>query len=164
MKAQMSDVGQRTRRRIALRLLPFVFAGWHSDKAGERRWHTAVPLACAGIAYLLLLATRHHFPLAMALFVLGGGFLFSCYPVFWSMPTMILSESAAAASFGLINSLGQLGGLVGPYTIGYLNDRTGNLAAALVFIGMCYLLAAGVVPLVKIRNPLTVQESFRTEP
>jgi hypothetical protein len=34
--------------------------GWHSDKAGERRWHAAIPLACAGIAYLLLLATSRH--------------------------------------------------------------------------------------------------------
>ena len=65
--------------------------------------------------------------------------LFLGHPVFWSMPTMILSESAAAACFGLINAIGQLGGLVGPYAVGYLTDRTGSLAAAFVFIGVCYL-------------------------
>ena len=129
---------------------------WHTDKTGERRWHAAIPLACAGVAYLLLPGTGHQFPFAMALFIVGGGFLYSCYPTLWSMPTLVLSESAAAASFALINSVGQLGGLVGPYAVGYLNDRTGSMMAAFVFIGMCFLLAASVVPLIHIRNPATV--------
>ena len=72
------------------------------------------------------------------------------------MPTLVLSESAAAASFALINSVGQLGGLVGPYAVGSLNDRTGSMMAAFVFIGVCCLLAAGVIPLIQIRNPITV--------
>jgi len=130
--------------------------GWHTDRTGERRWHTAIPLVCASAAYLLLLATGHNFPMAMVLFILGGGFLYSCYPTFWSMPTLILSETAAAASFGLINSVGQLGGLVGPYAVGYLNDHTGSMIAAFVFIGLCYLLAGSVVPLLIIRIPISV--------
>ena len=124
--------------------------GWHSDRTGERRWHTAIPLACAGCAYLLMPLSAGNFPLAMALFVAGGGLMLSYYPVFWSMPTMILSESAAAASFGFINSIGHIGGFVGPTVVGYLNDRTGTLAAAFVFIGACYLLAGCIVPLLKI--------------
>lgn len=110
--------------------------GWHSDRTGERRWHAAIPLGCAGVTYLLLPATGHHFPLAMALFIVGGGLLYSCYPTLWSMPTLVLSESAAAASFALINSVGQLGGLVGPYAVGSLNDRTGSMIAAFAFIGV----------------------------
>jgi nitrate/nitrite transporter NarK len=69
----------------------------------------------------------------MALFVEGGGIMFACYPVFWSMPTMVLSEMAAAACFGFINAIGHTGGFVGPYVVGYLNDRTGNLVDA--FLG-----------------------------
>ena len=128
--------------------------GWHSDKTGERCWHTAIPLACAGAAYVLVPSTSHNFPLAMALLIFGGGLMFSYYPVFWSMPTMVLSESAAAACFGLINSIGHMGGFVGPYAVGYLNDRTGSLAAAFVLIGTCYLLAASIVAMVKIRSPI----------
>ena len=66
------------------------------------------------------------------------------------MATLILSESAAAASFGFINSIGHIGGFVGPTVVGYLNDRTGTLAAAFVFIGACYVLAGCIVPLLKI--------------
>lgn len=130
---------------------------WHSDRTGERRWHTAVPLLCAGIAYALLSTASSSFPLVMVLLVLGGGIMFAYYPVFWSMPTAVLSETAAAACFGLINAMGHTGGFVGPYAVGYLNDRTGSLLAAFVFIGASYLLAGGIVQVVKIQSPAPVE-------
>ena len=130
--------------------------GWHSDKTSERRWHAAVPLACGGAAYVLISSNTQNFPLAMALLVLGGGLGSSYLPVFWTIPTLVLSETAAAASFGLINSIGQTGGIFGPYFVGYLNDRTGSLAKAFVFIGACYLLAATIISLVNIRSSAAV--------
>jgi ACS family tartrate transporter-like MFS transporter len=134
-----------------LGIATMLFNGWHSDKTRERRWHTSIPLLCAGMAYALLPATSSNFPLAMALFILGGGIMLAYYPVFWSMPTMILTESAAAACFGFINAIGHTGGFVGPYVVGYLNDRTGSLIAAFVFIAACYLLAGAIIPLVKLQ-------------
>jgi len=128
--------------------------GWHADKTGERRWHSAIPIACAAVAYLLLPWVHGQFIVMMVLFTVGGGCLYSCYPTFWSMPTLVLSESAAAASFGLINSIGQLGGLFGPYAVGYLNDRTGSVGAAIIFIGTCYLVAGSVVPLINVKSPI----------
>jgi MFS transporter, ACS family, tartrate transporter len=128
--------------------------GWHSDRTGERRWHTAIPLVCAGVAYALLPAASSNFPLAMLLLILGGGIMFSYYPVFWSMPTAVLSETAAAASFGLINAVGHTGGFVGPYAVGYLNDRTGSMVGAFLFIGACYLLAGSIIPLVALQSPV----------
>jgi ACS family tartrate transporter-like MFS transporter len=112
--------------------------GWHSDKRAERRWHTAMPLLAAGTMYGLLIPARHDFPLAISFLLVGSGFFYAFLPVFWSMPTMILSESAAAATFGLINSLGQLGGLAGPAVIGFLNDRTHSLTASFGFIALVY--------------------------
>jgi ACS family tartrate transporter-like MFS transporter len=53
---------------------------------------------------------------------MGSGFLYAYYPVFWAIPTMMLSEAAAAATFGLINFIGQLGGFAGNYAIGLLNE------------------------------------------
>jgi MFS transporter, ACS family, tartrate transporter len=131
-----------------------VVNAWHSDKTGERKWHAVLPLLGAGISFLLVLRFGGHFAIAMAFFTLGVT-MFYCYqPVIWTMPTMILCESAAAASFGLINSLGQLGGLAGPYAVGYLNEKTGGLQAAFVFIGVTYLLSALVLSFVKIQSPV----------
>src|SRR5260221_14633798 len=52
-------------------LFGLIFNGWHSDKTGERRWHTAVPLACVGTAYLLLMRTGAAFRISIALFAFG---------------------------------------------------------------------------------------------
>ena len=144
-------------------ILAMLLNGWHSDKTGERRRHTAIPLICAGIAYIILLFASRDFGLAMSLLVAGGGIMFAYYPVFWSMPTLVLSESVAAACFGLINSIGQSGGFVGPYLVGYLNDRTGNLLSALAFIGTCYLIAGSIVSLVRIQTPKLASSSIVTQ-
>ena len=128
--------------------------GWHADKTAERRWHAAVPLIVAGVMYALLIPARHDVALAIFCLLAGSGFFYAFYPVFWAIPTMLLSESAAAATFGLINSIGQLGGLAGPYIIGILNDRTHTLTASFGVIALAYL-AAGVAILgLGIRDPL----------
>ena len=57
----------------------------------------------------------------------------------------------AAEQDRFINWLGHTGGFVGPYVVGYLNDRTGSLIAAFVFIAACYLLAGAIIPLVKLQ-------------
>jgi len=124
--------------------------GWHSDKSGERRWHTAVPLLFAGVIYSLV-AFTHSFPVAVALLIAGGCF-YAYYPAFWPMPAAFLSESAAAACFGLINSIALIGGFIGPSAVGYLNDWTKGMSAAFLFIGASYLLAGGVVPAIRIRT------------
>ncbi len=66
------------------------------------------------------------------------------YPVFWAIPTMLLSESAAAATFGLINSAGQLGGLCG-LLIGFLNQKTHALTASFALIALVYFAACGLI-------------------
>ena len=116
--------------------------------------HTAIPLLLAGAMYALLVPARHNFALAISFLLLGSGFYYAFLPVFWSMPTMILSESAAAAAVGLINSLAQLGGLAGPYVIGFLNDRTHSLTASFAFIALVYVVAASLILSLRIRDPL----------
>ena len=132
--------------------------GWHSDKSAERRLHTAIPLLVAGSMYALLIPARHNFALAILLLLLGSGFFYAFLPVFWSMPTMILCESAAAAAVGLINSVAQLGGLAGPYVIGVLNDRTHSLTASFGFIALVYVAAASLLLSLKIRDPLQASQ------
>jgi sugar phosphate permease len=127
--------------------------GWHSDKTGERRWHAAIPLVAAGLMYGLLMLSQRHVPLGISFLLLGSGFLYAFYPVFWAMPTMILSESAAAATFGLITSVSQLGGFAGPYLIGFLNDRTHALTAGFGFIALAYVAAGNLVLTLRIHDP-----------
>jgi ACS family tartrate transporter-like MFS transporter len=130
--------------------------GWHSDRTAERHWHSSVPLFAAGLMFGLLTAFRQEVPLAIACLLVGSGFLYAYYPAFWAIPTMMLSEAAAAATFGLINSLGQLGGFAGNYAIGFLNDRTHSLSASFAFIALVYIAAGGLILSLRVRNPIAV--------
>src|SRR5215831_4125820 len=137
--------------------------GWHSDKSAERRLHTALPLLVAGLAYGLLIPACHDFPLAIAFLLLGSGLYYACLPVFWGMPTMILSGSAAAAAIGLINSIAQLGGFAGPYVIGFLNDRTHSLTASFGFIALAYVAGASLILSLRIRDPLQTSQDWKSD-
>jgi ACS family tartrate transporter-like MFS transporter len=132
---------------------------WHSDKTGEQRFHAAMPLLIAASMYGALIAAGHNTGLAISFLLLGSGFLLGLHPILVSIPTLILSESAAAAAVALINSIGQLGGLAGPYMIGLLNERTHSLTASFAFIGLVYLAAASLILTLKIRDPLHASQS-----
>jgi MFS transporter, ACS family, tartrate transporter len=136
--------------------------GWHSDRTAERRLHTAIPLLAAGSMFALLTLDGHDMPSAIVSLLLGSGFLYAYYPTFWAIPTMMLSEAVAAATFGLITSIGQLGGLAGNYTIGYLNDRTHSLTASFAFIALVYVVAGSLILSLKIRDPLNAAQRSGT--
>jgi len=119
--------------------------GWHSDKTGERYRHTALPLLLASCTFFLVVLARHEVPLAVAFLLLGSGAIYAYFPTFWTIPTIMLGEAAAAATFGLINSIGQLGGLFGNYAVGLLNDRTHSLIASFGFIALAYGLAGNLI-------------------
>jgi len=124
-----------------LAALPYVAAfvtqqvnGWHSDRTQERRWHAAIPVFVCGLALGLAVVYRSNLTMSVGLFVLAGGSFYGFQPVFWAVPTLFLSESAAAASIGLINAVGNLGGFVGPMVIGYLANRTHSFSPGLLYL------------------------------
>jgi len=135
--------------------------GWHSDKTKERRLHAAIPLLVGALLYSMAILERHNFVVAISFLLVGSGLFQAFYPLFWSLPTMILSESAAAASFGLINSIGQLGGLAGPYIVGLLNDRTQSVIPSFGFIALVFVGAASLILSLKIHDPLLIPEGSK---
>ncbi|MHC2433217.1 MFS transporter [Bradyrhizobium sp. USDA 4451] len=113
----------------------------HSDRSGERTWH--VVLACltaaAGLALAGLWTGLAAVIAALTLVNIG---ISSSKPPLWSMPTMFLSGSAAAAGIATINSIGNLGGFVGPAMIGWIKDRTGSFDGGLYFVAGLLVLSA----------------------
>ncbi len=136
--------------------------GWHADKTSERRWHAAVPIAASGLMYVLLLVAHDRIWFTVPLLLLGTAFFYGFYPCFWAIPTSMLSESAAAATFGLINSIGQLGGFAGPYIIGYLNDRTHSLGASFALIALSYIASGSLILILRIDSPVRAQPALET--
>lgn len=105
--------------------------GRHSDRSGERTWHVALP-AFAGAAGLSLSAgLSGPAAAALAALSLSAAGIYAALPIFWTLPTALLTGSAAAAGIALVNSIGNLGGFFGPMLVGYLKDATGSYDASL---------------------------------
>jgi MFS transporter, ACS family, tartrate transporter len=118
-------------------MLPYIFATiamvfWsrRSDRLDERKLHSAIPLGVAAAA-LMGAGMVQSAPAAIALISVALAGLYSFKSPFWALPTLFLSRSAAAVSIAVINSIGNLGGFVGPYMIGVVKGSGGSGVAAL---------------------------------
>jgi ACS family tartrate transporter-like MFS transporter len=126
-------------------LTSILVMGWHSDKTGERRWHTALSMMTASLGLMLSVLTRDYTPLAIAMFCLAAAGTAGYLPGFWALPTSFLTGTAAAASVGLINSFGNLGGFVGPYVVGFLSKKTGSYFTGILYLSMSALIASFLI-------------------
>jgi len=126
-------------------LVSILFMGWHSDKTKERRWHTALAMMTTSLGLVLCVLTANHTALAISMLCLAAMGTAGYLPGFWALPTSFLTGTAAAASIGLINSFGNLGGFVGPYIVGYLKDRTGSYFAGILYLSGSALVASMLV-------------------
>ncbi|HZC65181.1 MAG TPA: MFS transporter, partial [Candidatus Dormibacteraeota bacterium] len=66
---------------------------------------------------------------------------------FWALPGEFLTGFSAASGIALINSVGNLGGFVGPSMIGFISQRTGSLYGGLAFAGASMIFSAMLVML-----------------
>lgn len=110
-----------------------------SDRRDERRLHSAIPLGVAGAAMLATgLVSDPTVSITMISLSLAG--LYAFKSPFWALPTLFLSRQTASVSIAIINSIGNLGGFVGPFFIGYVKGNSDSattglmLLAGLVFI------------------------------
>ncbi len=118
--------------------------GWHSDRTLERRWHTAIPLILAAGSLALTAAFADSVVMASVGMCLFGVTLFAYLPAFWTHPNARLTASSAALAIGLINSVGNLGGYLGPMIVGKLKSQSGNYTSGLWFMAISTL-AAGLL-------------------
>jgi len=130
--------------------VPFAFAmvamiWWarHSDVTHERVWHVVCPVVVSGLS-LIGAAYLGNPVLAAVALTIGVMGAYAATPTFWTLPTGFLTGSAAAGGIALINSIGNLGGFVGPYAIGWIKDATGEITLGLVVLATCSI-TAGVV-------------------
>ena len=124
----------------AIATVAMISWGWNSDRTGERRMHSAVPLLLASVA---LGATPYVGDpiIAMALISAALAGLYAFKSPFWSLPGLFLTRETAAVSIAAINSIGNLGGFVGPYAIGWIKTWTGSTLAGLLFLSGLLLMS-----------------------
>jgi MFS family permease len=116
----------------------------HSDRTGERRWYVVAGAAVGGLAFVATAWVQGLVPSLVLLSIAMLG-LASMFGPFWTLATSFVHGAGAAAGIALINSVGNIGGFVGPYGIGYLRDATGGFAAGLIAIGVVVVLGGALV-------------------
>jgi len=122
-----------------------MFNGWSSDRLGERRLHVVVPIAMGATALALIPETQGNLTLTVICFMVAYIGFKSYIPVFWTLPNLMLTQAAAAGSIGLINSIGNLGGFLGPHLLGRVKTATDSFVNGIYFLSVCMFLSATVV-------------------
>jgi sugar phosphate permease len=126
-------------------LITILLVGWHSDKTNERRWHTALSMMAASAGLLLSVVFGNFVPVAIVMLCIAGAGNAGYLPGFWALPTSFLTGTTAAASIGLINSFGNLGGFAGPYVVGYLSTKTGSYYPGVLYLSASALIASFLI-------------------
>jgi ACS family tartrate transporter-like MFS transporter len=122
-----------------------IFVGWNSDRTGERRFHVVIPIALGALALATAPLTQGHLPLTIACFMVAFVGFKAYMPAFWPLPHLFLTEAAAAGSIGLINSIGNLGGYLGPSVMGKVQTVTGSFVGGLFFLCVSMSLSATII-------------------
>jgi MFS family permease len=153
-----------------LTVIPYVGAvvgnlliGASSDRHGERRWHMAACALLTAAGYLVCASFPGQLvPLMIGMTMIMTGII-AWMPIFWTIPPRFLSGLAAAAGIALINSIGQLGGIIAPFMVGRIKDLTGAATPALfVLCAVCVLATALIIW--GIPNRYYVRETIHDKP
>lgn len=117
--------------------------GIWADRTGKHRLHVGLPALVGAAGWLLAALANSPAWGLVGLSLAYVGFM-SMLPPFWSLPTSFLSGAAAAGGIALINSVGNIGGLVGPGTLGLIRDATGSHFWGLMALAGTLVLSAGL--------------------
>jgi ACS family tartrate transporter-like MFS transporter len=115
-------------------LAAMVIVGHASDRSGERTRYVAGCALVTGLGLVIAVSFQHSTWLLVLGFAVSQMALRSLAGVFWAIPPAILGGAAAAAGLAVINSVGNLGGFVGPTLIGALHDMTGGYSGSLLVL------------------------------
>lgn len=126
-------------------LIGQVAVGWNSDRTHERRLHASLPILLGAAALVAASESRGTLWVTILLFTVAMTGLKAYLPAFWALPSLLLTEAAAAASIGLINACGNLGGWVGPSVIGAVKDYTGSYRVGLWFLAVSMTASAAII-------------------
>jgi ACS family tartrate transporter-like MFS transporter len=145
-------------------MIPYLFATivmiyWSrsSDKRNERRLHSAIPLGAAALAMFATGMVKDPY-LSITMISLSLAGLYAFKSPFWALPTLFLSRESASVSIAIINSIGNLGGFVGPFFIGYVKGSTNSATTGLMLLAGLVLVAFFMTVFIRIAEQKAAAE------
>lgn len=133
-----------------LTILPYVmtiagqyFFAKYCDRTMNRKLYTALPPLGFAICLSLAIVFKEDMWVSYAFMVGCGIFLQAATGPFWTLPPAMFSAEVAGGARGIINALGNLGGFIGPYLVGFITTNVGQNSAIYTLVG--FLILASVV-------------------
>jgi D-galactonate transporter len=146
------DIGLLSAIPYCVAAVVMVLAARHSDRSGERRWHTAIAALAGALGLVAATVWSDNPVIALAALSVATAGILSTFPIFWSLPTAMLGGTAAAAGIAMINSIGNLAGFVSPYLVGAIRDATHSTASG-IYLLAASLLAGAVLVVTAVPKP-----------
>ena len=132
--------------------------GARSDRTGQHRAHVAWPAVLGAAGFVLTALGPVSVPWALGCLSLSAVGIWGALGPFWALPPAFLRGRAAAGGIALINSIGNLGGFVGPSFIGLVRERTGSFGVGLLTLAGALLLGAALVARMPDTSPVREPE------
>jgi MFS family permease len=139
------NIGLITAIPYAVCAIGMLFLSYNSDRTGERRIHYVLNMTAGAFGFALSGACASNPILSMAFLSIGALGVIGSMPLFWPMPSAFLTGTAAAAGIGIVNSVGNLGGYVGPNVPVWTKLISADPSAPLYVIAVILLLGAALM-------------------
>jgi MFS transporter, ACS family, tartrate transporter len=115
-----------------------------SDERRERLWHAILPALFAATGFAATSLVTSNFVVLVALTCTAVGVM-SVLPPLNSLFKSRLSGPAVASGVAVFNSIGNLGGFLGPYLIGAIKEATGSYASSMLVIAIGLIISAAML-------------------
>jgi len=129
----------------------------HSDRTGERRWHAAVPFLVMVVAFAASGLLRTPWVVVAGLTVASVCNVGLQTPML-AVPGTFLKGRSMAAGIAAMNTVGMMGGFIGPWAMGVVKDSTGEYQMGLVALVVPCLVGAALVLTLRVRERVRVVE------
>jgi MFS family permease len=121
-----------------------VFVVRRAERLNEKRWHAAIAVLVSGCSLVLSGIFPGNTVLTVSFVTLASSGALISMALFWSFPGSILTGAGVAAGLAAINSVGNLGGFIGPYLLGALTGWLGNTSVGVSVLGG-FMICAGIL-------------------
>ena len=135
--------------------------GHFADRQKDRRLGVLAALFVCGVGLVGIGAFTTNLGLTLVSMALVSIGINALRPMFWTLPSTFLTGASAAAAIALVNSIGNLGGILGPIMLGVLRSDTESFSAGFYFLASCAFLS-GIVVVVGLR-PRQLAAAVETE-
>ena len=126
-------------------IVVMLVVGRHSDRTLERRWHAAGSWIVAALALLAISFSQGNVLVVVTLLAVLAAAHYSGLTVFYSIPSIYLSDRAAATGIAVVTSMGSFAAAASPSLLGFIQSVTGSLALGLQISAGIVLLAVAVL-------------------